>query len=65
MPRRSLRITWLILAIITFAGVVWSLWRSQEATFSWRHIIGFALMLLFVVLIWLWPGGRQPNQPPP
>jgi hypothetical protein len=65
MRRGSLQITWLILAIITCAGMVWSLWRSQEATFSWRHIIGFALMLLFVFLIWLWPGGRKHNQPPP
>ncbi|MBI4724375.1 MAG: hypothetical protein HY765_05185 [Rhodomicrobium sp.] len=63
--RGNLQNTWLILAVLIAAGVAVSWWQSAESGLAWWHILGLALSVLFLVLIWLWPGTRQPKEPPP
>ncbi len=64
MKRQSLEYRWLIPAAFILAGVLLSWWQSQEAKLSWWHIIGLGLCVLFLGLVWLWPGVRQPKRPP-
>jgi hypothetical protein len=45
-----------VLAIV--AIIAWIAWTN--GSLGTAHIIG-----LLLVLIWFWPGSRQPTQPPP
>ena len=50
-----------VLAIAAFfAGMAWN-----EGHLGWAHIFGLGASVLLLVLIWFWPGNRQPTQPPP
>ena len=63
--RGSMQFLWLVLAVIVAAGVAISWYYSREGNFGWWHILGMGLTVLFLALIWLWPGERQPRRPPP
>ncbi len=60
-----MRKLWFVLAAITAAGVFISWWQTHATGLAWWHIAGLALSVVFLALIWLWPGSRQPTQPPP
>ena len=50
-----------VLAIV--AIVAWIAWTN--GSLGTAHIIGLGASVLLLVLIWFWPGSRQPTQPPP
>lgn len=56
---------WLALATVTAVGVLVSWYLSEETGLTWWRLLGLGLSVLFLILVWLWPGDRQPNQPPP
>ncbi len=62
---RSLRLAWLLMAILTAAGVLVSWLQAETTELAWWHILGVMLSVLFLVLVWLRPGSRQPTKPPP
>jgi hypothetical protein len=64
--RGNLQSIWLILAILVAAGMAisWYFYFSKATNFAWWHLVGLGLTVLFLVLIWLWPGARQPKGPP-
>ncbi len=62
--RGHLQSIWLILAILVAAGVAVSWYLSKETQLAWWHLAGMGLTVLFLALIWLWPGVRQPKGPP-
>ncbi len=59
-----LRSVWFSLAVFVAAAVLGSWWLSKETDFAWWRIVGLGLSVLFLVLIWLRPGVRQPRRPP-
>ena len=50
-----------VLAIV--AIIAWIAWTNGNL--GTAHIIGLGASVLLLVLIWFWPGNRQPTQPPP
>ena len=54
---------WLVLAVLIAADDD-SWYSSKESGLAWWHIAGIGLTILFLALIWLWPGVRQPKRPP-
>ena len=62
--RGNMQAIWLILAVAAAAGVAISRYFSAETGLAWWHIVGMGLTVLFLALIWLWPGERQPKRPP-
>jgi len=62
--RGILQVIWLVLAVVAAAGVAVSWYYSKETNLAWWHIVGMGLTVLFLALIWLWPGVRQPKRPP-
>ena len=63
--RGTLQALWLVLAVLIAAGVAVAWYYSKEFGLAWWHIAGMGLTILFLALIWLWPGQRQPKRPPP
>jgi O-antigen/teichoic acid export membrane protein len=51
----------IILAIVIF--VAWTAWN--DGYLGWAHVVGLGASVLLLILIWFWPGNRQPTQPPP
>jgi hypothetical protein len=62
--RGTMQALWLILAVLAAAGVAIAWYYSKEAGLAWWHLAGMALTVLFLALIWLRPGVRQPKRPP-
>ena len=62
--RGTLQTLWLILAVLVAAGAAVAWYYSKEAGLAWWHLAGMGLTILFLALIWLWPGQRQPKRPP-
>ncbi len=62
--RGTLQVLWLVLAGLIAAGVAVSWLYSKESSLAWWHLAGMGLAVLFLALIWLWPGERQPKRPP-
>ena len=50
-----------IVAVVAF--LAWTAWNSGSLGVA--HIIGLGASVLILVLIWFWPGNKQPTQPPP
>ena len=59
--RAVLTVMLIMLAIVIF--LTWTAWNDGHL--GWPHIIGLAASVLVLILIWFWPGIRQPTQPPP
>jgi hypothetical protein len=59
--RVLLTIVIIMLAIVVF--LAWIDWN--EGHFGWPHLIGLGASVLILVVVWFWPGIRQPTQPPP
>jgi hypothetical protein len=51
----------IVLAIVVFFA--WTAWN--ESHLGWAHVIGLGASVLALTLIWIWPGNREPTQPPP
>ena len=62
--RGTMRNIWLTLAVLIAAGVAVSWYFSKQSGLAWWHLLGMGLTVLLLALIWLWPGQRQPKQPP-
>jgi 4-hydroxybenzoate polyprenyltransferase len=62
--RDSSQWIWLILAVLVAAGVLGSWLLSAETGFAWWRVAGLGLSVIFLALIWLWPGIKQPKRPP-
>jgi len=50
-----------IVAIVVF--LAWTAWNSGNL--GVMHIVGLGASVLLLVLIWFWPGNKQPTRPPP
>jgi len=50
-----------VLAILAFFA--WTAWN--DGSLGMAHIVGLGASVLILVLIWFWPGTKQPTQPPP
>jgi hypothetical protein len=61
---RGMQGIWLLLAVLVAAGVAVSWYLSAETRLDWWQIVGMGLTVLFLALIWLWPGEDQPKGPP-
>jgi hypothetical protein len=59
--KRVLLAGMIVLAIV--AIIAWIAWTNGNL--GTAHIIGLDASVLLLVLIWFWPGNRQPTQPPP
>jgi len=62
--RGTMQIIWLVLAVLAAVGVAVSWYFSKESGLAWWQVLGMGLTVVLLVLIWLWPGERQPKQPP-
>ena len=62
--RGRLQALWPVLAVLAAVGVAVSWYYSKEWGLAWWHLAGMALTVFLLVLIWLWPGERQPKRPP-
>jgi len=49
------------LAIVVFFA--WTAWNEHHL--GWAHILGLGASVLALALTWIWPGNREPTQPPP
>jgi hypothetical protein len=56
------KLLWTLL-ILAAAVLGWTL--SVDLEIGWMHIASLAVALVLLVLIWLRPGGREPEEPPP
>jgi len=61
MKRALLAAMMAILAIVVFFA--WTAWNGGHL--AWGHIIGLGASIALLVLIWVWPGHKQPTRPPP
>jgi len=60
--KKMLLVVAMIVLLVVF--LAWTAWN--DAQIGWAHIVGAGASVLFLVLIWFWPGNRrQPTQPPP
>ena len=62
--RGTLQTLRLILAVLVVAGAAVAGYYSKEAGLAWWHLAAMGLAVMFLALIWLWPGERQPKRPP-
>ena len=46
--------------VILFAWLAWN-----DGHFGLAHVVGLGASVLLLLVIWFWPGIRQPTQPPP
>ena len=60
MSRRMLAMLAALLGLAVVAA-----WLLSGAGLAWWHLMGLAASLGILVVIWLWPGLRQPDKPPP
>jgi hypothetical protein len=51
----------IVLAIVVFFA--WTAWNENHL--GWAHILALGASVLALALIWIWPGNREPTQPPP
>ncbi len=62
--RGSLQIAFLVLAVLTAVGTAISWYFAVADSLAWWQLAGMGLTILFLALIWLWPGQDQPKRPP-
>ena len=54
----------LMIAVVAIVAVfAWTAWSSGNLGMA--HIVGLGASVLILVLIWFWPGNKQPTRPPP
>ena len=46
-------------AVAVFAWIAWN-----DGSFGAAHVVGLGASVVLLVLIWFWPGNRQPTRPP-
>ena len=55
----------LVLMIVVLAAVAVFAWIAwNDGSFGAAHLVGLGASVVLLVLIWFWPGNRQPTQPP-
>ncbi len=62
--RGTLQIAFLILAALVAAGTAVSWYLVAADRLAWWQLAGMGLTVLFLALIWFWPGQDQPKRPP-
>ena len=62
--RGSLQIALPVLAVLIALGTAVSWYFAAADRLAWWQLAGMGLTILFLALIWLWPGERQPKRPP-
>lgn len=63
MTAKRILLACMIIVLAIVAVIAWIAWTN--GSFGTAHVIGLGASVLLLVLIWFWPGNRQPTQPPP
>lgn len=63
MTTKRILLSIMIIVLVIVAAVAWMAW--MHGSFGAAHVVGLGASVLLLVLIWFWPGSRQPTQPPP
>jgi hypothetical protein len=57
------KLYWTVAVLLGLAAAVaWAVSRAEAI--GWLHLVGVALTLLLLLLIWRWPGVEQPRRAP-
>jgi hypothetical protein len=63
MKLSTKKILWSTMTMILVSvGVLWMIWPNTPT--GWGHLVGLGLSVALLILIWTWPGIRQPTKPP-
>jgi hypothetical protein len=63
MTAKRLLLVLMMVVLAVVAVVAWIAWN--DGSFGAAHLVGLGASVVLLVLIWFWPGNRQPTQPPP
>lgn len=63
MAMKKLLLVVMIVGAALVAFLAWTAW--YDGSFGMAHVIGLGASVFLLVLIWFWPGNKQPTQPPP
>lgn len=63
MTAKRILLACMMVVLVIVAVIAWIAWNN--GSFGTAHIVGLGASVLILALIWFWPGGQQPTQPPP
>ena len=63
MTAKRLLSALMMVVLVIVAIFAWLAWN--KGSFGTAPVIGLGACVLLLILIWFWPGNRQPTQPPP
>jgi hypothetical protein len=63
MTAKRILLACMMVVLVIVAVIAWIAWNDRS--FGTAHIVGLGASVLILALIWFWPGGRQPTEPPP
>jgi hypothetical protein len=63
MTAKRILLASMMIVLVLVAVMAWMAWTN--GSFGAAHVIGLGASVVLLVLIWFWPGNRQPTRPPP
>jgi hypothetical protein len=63
MTAKRILLASMMIVLVLVAVMAWIAWTN--GSFGAAHVIGLGASVVLLVLIWFWPGNRQPTRPPP
>jgi hypothetical protein len=63
MTAKRILLACMMAVLVIVAAIAWIAWN--DGNFGPAHIVGLGASVLILALIWFWPGGQQPTEPPP
>jgi hypothetical protein len=63
MTAKRILLASMMIVLVLVAVMAWVAWTN--GSFGAAHVIGLGASVVLLVLIWFWPGNRQPTRPPP
>jgi hypothetical protein len=63
MTAKRILLASMMIVLVLVAVMAWIVWTN--GSFGATHVIGLGASVVLLVLIWFWPGNRQPTRPPP